>query len=69
MTSHATSCPPFAITDLCDAHENRLRDGCLQVAAPRWIAFGAVARFADPAATLRVPDDHSLVRAALEQPG
>jgi len=33
------------------------------------IAFGAVARFADPAATLRVPDDRSLVRATLERPG
>lgn len=61
--------PEFATTDLCDAHEDRLRDGRLQVAAPPWIALGAVARFAGPAVTLRVVNDNSLVRAALEQPG
>jgi regulator of ribonuclease activity A len=61
--------PSFATTDLCDAHEDRLRDGRLQVARPAWHAFGAVVRFAGPAATLRVPDDNSLVRAALEAPG
>ncbi len=59
----------FATTDLCDAHEDRLRDGRLQVAAPPWRALGAVARFAGPAATLRVPEDNSLVRTMLEQPG
>jgi regulator of ribonuclease activity A len=61
--------PGFATTDLCDAHEDRLADGRLQVAAPPWIALGAVARFCGPATTLRVPDDNTLVRAALEQPG
>jgi regulator of ribonuclease activity A len=59
----------FATTDLCDAHEERLRDGRLQVAAPPWLALGAVARFAGPAVTLRLPEDNSLVRQALEQPG
>jgi regulator of ribonuclease activity A len=61
--------PGFATTDLCDAHEDRLRDGRLQVAPPPWIALGAVPRFAGPAVTLRVADDNSLVRATLEQPG
>lgn len=61
--------PEFATTDLCDAHEDALADGRLQAAPPPWIALGAVARFAGPAVTLRVPDDNSLVRAALEQPG
>jgi regulator of ribonuclease activity A len=61
--------PAFATTDLCDAHEDRLRDGRLQVAAPPWIALGAISRFAGPAVTLRVVNDNSLVRAALEQPG
>jgi regulator of ribonuclease activity A len=65
MNAHAA----FATTDLCDANEDRLRDGRLQVAPPPWIALGGVTRFAGPAATLRVPDDNSLVRAALEQPG
>ncbi|MCX7230968.1 MAG: ribonuclease E activity regulator RraA [Burkholderiales bacterium] len=59
----------FATTDLCDAHEARLLDGRLGVAAPPWIALGAVERFAGPAVTVRVPDDNSLVRAVLEQPG
>jgi regulator of ribonuclease activity A len=61
--------PAFATTDLCDAHEDRLLDGRVRVAAPPWIALGAPVRFAGPAVTLRVPDDNSLVRAALEQPG
>ena len=60
---------PFATTDLCDAHEDRLRDGRLQVAVPPWRSLGGVARFAGPAATLRVPEDNSLVRGMLEQPG
>ncbi|HYF60432.1 MAG TPA: ribonuclease E activity regulator RraA [Burkholderiaceae bacterium] len=65
----STAVPEFATTDLCDAHEDRLRDGRLRVAPPPWIALGALARFAGPAVTLRVPDDNSLVRAALETPG
>jgi len=63
------STPAFATTDLCDAHEDRLADGRLQVAQPPWLAFGALLRFAGPAVTVRVPADNSLVRAALEQPG
>jgi regulator of ribonuclease activity A len=59
----------FATTDLCDAHEDRLRDGRLRVAAPPWRSLGAIMRFAGPAATLRVPDDNSLVREVLEQSG
>jgi regulator of ribonuclease activity A len=59
----------FATTDLCDAHEDRLRDGRLQVAAPSWCSFGAIVRFAGPAVTLRVPEDNSLVRTLLEEPG
>jgi regulator of ribonuclease activity A len=69
MTDPQQSTPAFATTDLCDAHEDRLADGRLQVAAPPWIALGAVVRFAGPAVTLRVPADNSMVRAALEQPG
>ena len=59
----------FATTDLCDAHEDRLRSGRLQVPAPAWIRLGAVARFSGAAVTLRVPDDNSLVRSLLEGPG
>jgi regulator of ribonuclease activity A len=59
----------FAVTDLCDAHEDRLADGRLQLAAPGWRDFGAIRRFSGPAVTLRLPEDNSLVRSTLEQPG
>jgi regulator of ribonuclease activity A len=59
----------FAVTDLCDAHEDRLADGRLQLAAPGWRGFGAIRRFSGPAVTLRLPEDNSLVRSTLEQPG
>lgn len=59
----------FATTDLCDAHEDRLRDGRLQVPHPPWISLGKMPRFCGRAVTLRVPEDNSLVRTALEQPG
>jgi regulator of ribonuclease activity A len=59
----------LSTTDLCDRHEDELRSGLLQVAPPPWITLGAVARFAGPCVTLRVPDDNSLVRRTLEQPG
>jgi len=59
----------FASTDLCDAHEDRLADGRLQLAPPGWLEFGATVRFSGPAVTLRLPDDNSLVRATLEEPG
>jgi regulator of ribonuclease activity A len=59
----------FATTDLCDAHEDRLRDGRVQVPQPPWISLGKVPRFCGRVVTLRVPEDNSLVRTALEQPG
>jgi regulator of ribonuclease activity A len=60
--SHATC-------DLCDAHEERLADGSLQVLEPGYLSFGQHRRFAGPAATLKVFEDNSLVRQLLEQPG
>ncbi|WP_422648505.1 ribonuclease E activity regulator RraA [Cupriavidus sp. H18C1] len=59
----------FATTDLCDDHEARLADGSLRVLTPGWQAFGKRARFAGPAMTLKVFEDNSLVREALESPG
>ncbi|PZX32262.1 ribonuclease E (RNase E) inhibitor protein [Cupriavidus phytorum] len=56
-------------TDLCDAHEDRLADGTLRVMAPVFRAFGKQPAFAGPAATLKVFEDNSLVRATLESPG
>lgn len=59
----------FSTCDLCDAHEGRLADGRLRVLPPGFLSFGKVQRFAGPAATLKVFEDNSLVRAALETAG
>jgi regulator of ribonuclease activity A len=56
-------------TDICDANEARLADGSLRVLTPGFLHFGKRAAFAGPAATLKVFEDNSLVRAALESPG
>jgi regulator of ribonuclease activity A len=54
----------FCTTDLCDAHGDRVR-----VVEPMLRDFGGVARFSGPIVTVRAPEDNSLVRAALEEPG
>ena len=51
-------------TDLCDAHGEAVR-----VAEPLWRDFGGVIEFGGPAVCLRVLDDNSLVRGALEGAG
>lgn len=53
-----------AITDLCDAHPDDVR-----IAEPVFRDFGGVTAFHGPIATLKVFEDNSLVREALEQPG
>lgn len=55
---------PFATTDLCDAHEGKVR-----VAEPLFRDFGGLPAFDGPIVTLEVFEDNSLVRAALEEPG
>lgn len=60
---------PPSTTDLCDAHEDRLLDGRLQAMAPGLIALGARARFAGPAATLKLFEDNSLLAEAVKTPG
>jgi regulator of ribonuclease activity A len=55
---------PVKTTDLCDAHGSRV-----QVAAPIFRDFGGRVSFHGPIATVRAPEDNSLVRAALEEPG
>lgn len=57
----------FATTDLCDAHEDKLVAGTLRVLDPVLRPYGGAVRFAGPAATLRIFEDNSLVRTALEQ--
>ena len=59
----------FATTDLCDDHEDRLADGTLRVLSPGFRHFGQRQRFAGPAATLKVFEDNSLVREAVESAG
>ncbi|KWE72174.1 ribonuclease [Burkholderia ubonensis] len=59
----------FATTDLCDAHEDQLAAGALRVLEPALRPYGGAARFAGPAATLKLFEDNTLVRAALEQDG
>lgn len=54
----------FQTADLCDAHEGKLR-----VVAPMFRSYGGRARFAGPIATLKLFEDNSLVRTALETPG
>lgn len=56
--------PMPATTDLCDAHPNDVR-----IAEPLFRDFGGVTAFHGPVATLKVFEDNSLVREALEQPG
>lgn len=55
---------PFATTDLCDAHEGKVR-----VAEPLFRDFGGLIAFDGPIVTLEVFEDNSLVRTALEEPG
>lgn len=51
-------------TDLCDAHEDKVR-----VVEPMFNSFGGRAAFAGRIATLKLFEDNSLVRKALESPG
>ena len=54
----------FTTPDLYDAHEQDVR-----VAEPLFRNYGGAACFHGPIATVRVFEDNSLVRAALEEPG
>lgn len=59
----------FATADLCDAHEALLRSGQLRVVAPLLRPFGGRRSFSGRIATLRMFEDNSFVRPALEQSG
>ncbi|NMG76638.1 ribonuclease E activity regulator RraA [Aromatoleum diolicum] len=50
--------------DLCDAHEGKLR-----VVSPMFRSYGGRTAFGGQIATLKVFEDNSLVRTALESPG
>jgi len=55
---------PWKTTDLSDAHPGRVH-----VAEPLFRDFGGRRSFAGPIATVKVHEDNSFVRAALEEPG
>jgi regulator of ribonuclease activity A len=54
---------PLATTDVSDAHPEA------QVCDPIFLSWGGRPVFSGPIATLKVFEDNSLVRAAVEQPG
>lgn len=54
----------FQTADLCDAHEGKIR-----IATPMFRSYGGRPAFSGPIATLKVFEDNSLVRTALEGPG
>lgn len=53
----------FATADLSDAHPDA------QIAEPLFADFGGVERFCGPVVALKVFEDNSLVKLALEEPG
>lgn len=59
----------LATADLCDRHEEKLRIGQVRVVAPLFRSFGGRSSFHGQIATLKLFEDNSYVRKALEQPG
>lgn len=59
----------FHTADLLDAHEDQLRLGNLRVVAPMFKCHGRRQAFHGAISTLKIFEDNSLVRKALEQPG
>ena len=55
--------------DLLDANEEAVRAGTIRVVAPMFRHFGGRTAFAGTIATLKLFEDNSLVRKALEGPG
>ncbi|WP_348673437.1 ribonuclease E activity regulator RraA [uncultured Abyssibacter sp.] len=54
----------YAVTDLCDAHSDKI-----QVAEPIFADFGGVLAFSGAIHTLKCFEDNTFVRSELEQPG
>lgn len=59
----------FATADLCDRREDLLRSGHLRVVAPMFHSYGGRVSFSGPIETLKLFEDNSFVRKALEQEG
>jgi len=59
----------YQTADLCDKYEDRLRSGELRVLDPMLNSYGGRAAFHGRISTLKLFEDNSLVRKALESPG
>lgn len=59
----------YQTADLCDRHETEVRSGQVRVVEQLFRAYGGLASFHGPMATLKLYEDNSLVRQALEAPG
>lgn len=59
----------LATTDLCDTHEDRLDAGSLRIVTPGLQHYGRARSFSGRAVTLKLFEDNSWVRTALEAPG
>ena len=59
----------YQTADLCDKHEERVRSGELRVLEPMLNSYGGREAFHGRIATLKLFEDNSLVRKALEAPG
>ncbi|MFZ6672582.1 ribonuclease E activity regulator RraA [Undibacterium sp. Xuan67W] len=55
--------------DICDAHEDQIASGEVQVFPPMFMKFGRHAQFAGRAVTLKLFEENVLVRNQLETPG
>lgn len=60
--------PAFSTCDLCDVHKND-GSGQFRVLPPVFPSYGAVSAFAGPVVTLKVFEDNTLVKEALDSPG
>ncbi|KAL3683299.1 hypothetical protein R1sor_001321 [Riccia sorocarpa] len=54
---------------LCDEHMDRIADGRVLVLAPVFRSYGRRQQFHGPVSTVKVFEDNTLVRKALEEPG
>jgi len=59
----------FQTADLCDLAEPQIRAGMVRVVAPMFHSYGGRRAFHGPLTTLKLHEDNSLVRKALESAG
>lgn len=59
----------FHTADLLDAHEDKVKLDQLRVVVPMFKSYGKRSAFHGPISTLKLFEDNSLVRKAVEQPG